>query len=170
MKLPHWAYLVLALTSLVVGQLLAWQQSGTVALAGWIVTALAALKVPLALFTDSVQTSAASKRALAAASSRAAGLALFALAALPIVACSGCSGAQQQNAVNAGVSLAACVLATVSEDVAAGRPWSTCVADAVSQCGADAVTVATVWADHVHAEVVEGFVPKMPAPDAGVAQ
>lgn len=88
LKLPHWLYLVLALASLVVSQLLAWQNSGAIQLAGWALSALVLAKTPLALFSDSVQTSA---RQIAAKT--AAGVSrMLSLVCLVILACtmSGC--------------------------------------------------------------------------------
>lgn len=77
----------------------------------------------------------------------------------------GCSAAQDVQAIGPTLSTLLCVEQVVSSDVAAGDPWEQCVADAVSKCGADASTVATVWAAHNAAEVREGFVPKMPVPN-----
>jgi hypothetical protein len=57
------------------------------------------------------------------------------------------------------IATAVCVLTTVSSDVAAGDTWQQCVADAVSRCGTDVATIATVWASHEKALVTEGFTP-----------
>lgn len=88
------------------------------------------------------------------------------LAARCLCACS-TLGSPSTAAVGPSLDVVACILSTVSADVTQGKTWSACIADAVTQCGTDASTVATVWAAHVHAEVIEGIVPKMPVPDGG---
>lgn len=58
-----------------------------------------------------------------------------------------------------------CVLPLVAGDVAKGMKWSDASADAVHRCGTDQQTVAAIWGAHIQAEVIEGFVPKMPVTD-----
>lgn len=92
---------------------------------------------------------------------------LFVLGALTVgVACDACTPPSPA-VVSPTIDTVGCIIASVAKDVAAGDPWSQCVADTVAACGADAVTIATVWGDHVHAEVLEGLTPKMPVPGDG---
>jgi hypothetical protein len=91
---------------------------------------------------------------------------------LLVLACRGCSAAQDVQGIATGVNIALCIEQTVSTDEAAGKSWEQAVLNSVAKCGADASTVANVWAAHTAAEVREGFVPKMMVPnmDSGVWQ
>jgi hypothetical protein len=165
MKLPHWAQLTLGLAVIIITWVMQKQASGDLTLPAIVMTVLVTIKTAIGLLTDGIPTALAAKRARLAAM-RAGGLAIFLLA---FVGCSGCSGSQPSQAVNAGVDLAVCVIVTVSADIAANVSWNQCVADAVSKCGADAGQVVSIYTAHQAAEVREGLRPAIPGvvTDAG---
>lgn len=67
------------------------------------------------------------------------------------------------------IQTSVCILTQTATDVAAGKTWEATVADVITTCGTDAVTVATVWDAHTKAETTEGIVPKYSFPtDGGV--
>jgi hypothetical protein len=45
--------------------------------------------------------------------------------------------------------------------------WEATIADVITTCGTDAVSIATIWDAHVKAEVTEGVVPKYSLPVDG---
>jgi hypothetical protein len=84
-------------------------------------------------------------------------------APLLMAACNACNPPSSP-VVAPTIDTVTCILDHVAKDVAAGQQWAAVVADTIAACGTDAATIATVWGSHVHAEVVEGFSPKMPVP------
>ncbi len=77
--------------------------------------------------------------------------------------------AQVANDVVIGLDATACVLDVYAVDSAENRQWDTIVADALAQCSKYGVTSAQVngvLAAHRHAEIREGFVPRVAPPAA----
>lgn len=83
------------------------------------------------------------------------------IAPLFLVACTKPTSA----VISPTIDTVVCIIANVAKDVEANETWEQATADTITACGTDAVTIATVWGSHVHAEAVEGFVPKMPVPN-----
>lgn len=157
MKLPHWAQLALALAVVVITWVMNANASGQLVLPALLVTILTIAKTAIGMLTDSVPTAMAAARR-AAGRTLSVGLVLIGLGALTEEE-TGCSAAQKSAAVVDGGALAACILGSVSSDIAAGKcsgaNWPICVQDAAVKCGSDVATVATIWAAHTKAEVLE---------------
>jgi len=160
MKLPHWAQLVLALAVVVITWVMQQAAAGQLVLPAIAITVLTIVKTAIGMLTDSVPTGMAQKRAARLAAGSLSALVLLVLFAFAAVGCSGCGASLNPAVVGPSVDLGVCVIESVATDVAAGKPWSVCVTDAVANCGADAVSVSKIWDAHVAAEVKEGIVPK----------
>lgn len=153
--------MVLALAVVVITWVMQQAASGQLVLPAIAITVLTIVKTAIGMFTDSVPTGMAQKRALRAAAAAKFGtmLVLMAVFVLGAIGCSGC-GAVNPAVVGPSIDLGVCVIQSVATDVAAGKSWGVCVSDAVANCGADALSVSKIWDAHVAAEVKEGVVPK----------
>jgi len=87
-------------------------------------------------------------------------LAILAVSLSPLLACQGCSAAQQQAAVPAIAAVVECVYEHVDACIVAKTPWTDCTAQTAAACGTDVASVVSIWASKQASEAREG--------DAGV--
>jgi len=94
---------------------------------------------------------------------------LSAIAVCLAIACSAL-GASDAGAPCAAPSAGAagCVLPLLAKSVSVSQPWGAALDAAGKTCGVSPDAVSSLWASHVQAEVIEGFVPRAVGGDGGV--
>jgi hypothetical protein len=169
MKLPHWAQLALGLANIILVWIIAHAAPGDLSLPAGVVTILIAVDKVISLFTDSVPTAMAAKRARLAAA-RASGLMLIA-AAVTLLGCQGCGGTAGQIGtvvIPPIVDVGACVIKVIGVDLSKGETLDQAFADAEAQCllghppsaaerSANDPTVQKIWGSVVEADEARGL-------------
>lgn len=136
MKLPHWAQLALGLAHVIIIWVIAHASPTDLSLPAIAVTVLVAADKAIALFTDSVPTALAARRARLAAVRSMQLLAFAASFAFLVFAfgCQGCTKEQGQTIIPPIVDVSTCIIRTIADDVAAGKTWAQASDDAIAQC------------------------------------
>lgn len=82
-------------------------------------------------------------------------LAILAVSLSPLLACQGCSAAQQQAAVPAIAAVVECVYEHVDACIVAKTPWIACTEQTAIACGVDVPGVVSIWASKQASEARE---------------
>lgn len=169
-KLPHWLMAGLGGVAIILPWLLKQETSGVFVVPSWIIpteNGILALLVYLGFSSPSVspQTNATAMAKYAAKKSV---LPILLIGSLYFGGDTACNApVSPSSVVGPTIQTSVCILTQTASDIAAGKTWEATVADVITTCGTDAVSIATVWDAHVKAEVSEGIVPKYSFPSDG---